>query len=186
MKLNYCFLLIAFATLFTFNANAQITSGNTHFAKGETDINAGLGLVRTFYSSASTVMPPLSVSAEYGITDAISVGGFIGLASAREEWFGGNVNYNFFILGARGSYHFQIFDQMDTYAGLMLGYNNVSANFGDYYDGDIYDDTVAASAMALSAYVGARYNLKDQWCIYGELGYGISVLNIGVSMKLSK
>ncbi|MEM9886651.1 MAG: hypothetical protein AAF849_12230 [Bacteroidota bacterium] len=184
MKLNYCFLILGFMALCTFQSNAQITSGNPHFSKGQIDVNAGIGLLRTFYSNTSTVMPPLSVSAEYGITDAISVGGFIGLSTAREDWFGGNVNYTFFILGARGSYHFNIFDKMDTYAGLMLGYNNVSANFDDVFDGDFYDYNAAASAMALSAYVGGRYNIKEQISIYGELGYGISVLNLGISIKL--
>ncbi len=178
--LSFTFALVFFGT----TLNAQIETGNSNFAKGDIDINAGIGLLKTYYSSTSTVMPPLSVSAEYGITDKISVGGFLGFSTAREEWFGGQVDYTFLILGARGSYHFKIWDKMDTYGGLMLGYNVVSGNYTDNLEGAYYDFDVAASGMALSGYLGGRYNIKDNLSVYGEIGYGISVLNLGVSLKL--
>ena len=175
-----------FFTVFATTATAQLTTGNPNFAKGDIDINAGIGLLQTYYNNTSTVMPPLSVSAEYGVTDKISVGGFIGYSTSKEEFLGGQANYSFLIIGARGSYHFKIWDKMDTYAGLMLGYNNVTGRYDSTFDEGLYDFNVAASGMALSGYVGGRYNIKDNISAYAEIGYGISVLNLGVSFKLGK
>ena len=183
MKLSIRVFVTAICLSFAFAATAQITSGNPHFKKGDVDINAGIGLLKTYYSSTSTVMPPISVSGEYGVSDKISVGGFIGFSTAKEEWLGGQIDYSFLIIGARGSYHLTIWDKMDTYAGLMLGYNKVSADYDNTVDG-IFDFDVAASGVALSAYIGGRYPIKENLSVYGEIGYGISVLNLGVSFKL--
>ena len=179
-SIAFCLALLCFATL----ATAQITKGNDYFQEGQVQLNAGIGLLPTYYSHTSKVLPPVSVSAEMGISNTISVGGFLGVSTGREEWWGGDINYSFIIIGARGSYHFGIFDKMDTYAGLMLGYNIVSANYDDRFYDNSYDYSAAASAMTLSAYVGARYQLKEKLSLFGELGYGISVLNLGVSFKL--
>lgn len=181
------FLAVAFLALLSINpATAQISKGNPNFAKGQIDVNAGFGLMRTFYSGLSTSIPPISVSAEYGITDEISVGGFLGYASAKDRIFlddNDYAKYSFVIIGARGSYHLTIWDKMDTYAGLMLGYNVASAKINS--DLDYLDNySVAASGFALSAYIGGRYNFNEKLGAYAELGYGIAVLNLGVTFKL--
>ncbi|MEM1328325.1 MAG: outer membrane beta-barrel protein [Bacteroidota bacterium] len=186
MKRTFIILISLLSIIGMQQATAQISSGNPNFQQGDIDINAGVGLIRTFYSGASTVLPPLSISGEYGINDKISVGGFMGFSTARESWYGADYNYSFFILGARASYHFTIWEQLDTYGGLMLGYNKVSVSYDDAFGSDFIDYDVAADAMALSAYVGARYPISDKFTVYGELGYGISVLNIGASFKLQK
>ncbi len=184
MKINLVYVFMLVGCLFTTVAGAQITAGNPNFNEGDLDVNVGLGLARTYYSYTSTVVPPLSVSAEYGLSDKISVGGFLGFSTAKEDWYGGEINYSFLIIGARGSYHLTVWDKLDTYAGLMLGYNIVSASFDDTF-GDYLDDySVAASGMALSAYIGGRYGFNEQLSGFVEIGYGISVLNLGVSFKL--
>ena len=180
---NLLFLVLTLvATLSFSNVNAQ-----ANFAgKGQIDINAGVGLLRTIYGTHSTTVPPVSVSAEMGITDKISVGGYIGYTATKDYfWADDNdyANYSFTIIGARGSYHFNLIDKMDTYAGLMLGYAIASSKIVS--DNPYLDDfSAAASGMALSAYVGGRYNFSENLGAFAELGWGISVLNVGVTFKL--
>ena len=187
MKKHF-FLIAVIASLFTLtttNAQISILENNPNFSKGQIDVNAGIGLLRTFYSGHSTLVPPVSVSVEYGITDKISVGGFIGYTSTKDRiWYDANdyARYSFTIIGVRGSYHLNLWDKMDTYGGVMLGYNIASAKYDSNYAWlDNY--AVASSSLALSAYVGGRYMFTDSIGAFAELGYGISVLNLGVNMR---
>ncbi|MGZ3904993.1 MAG: hypothetical protein ACXVC6_14930, partial [Bacteroidia bacterium] len=126
---------------------ASVATQAQSFQKGQVDINLGMGLGNTFIGYGRFVgagysyhrMPTLNASVDYGITDAISIGGYMGYTSFKYSWMyqdyhgsTGWVNYtdtykwSFFILGARGAYHFGEFikiDKLDCYAGLMLGYN---------------------------------------------------------------
>ncbi|NET36775.1 MAG: porin family protein [Cyanothece sp. SIO1E1] len=183
-----CFLILFAASLLaTSQTNAQtITSGNPNFSKGQWDVNAGIGLIRTFYGSHRGVVPPVSVSAELGVTDNISVGGYIGYTSTKDR-FGflddfDVVKYSFVIIGARGSYHFNVWDKMDTYGGLMLGYAVASAKW-DSTNPYLNDASFAASGLSLSAYIGGRYDINENIGAFAEIGYGISVLTIGATMK---
>lgn len=180
------FLIAAFVAVFsTVNAQIDVTATNPNFAKGQIDVNAGIGLLRTFYSGHSTAVPPISISADYGITDKISVGGFLGYTSTKDRYFYDAtdfVKYSFTIIGVRGAYHLNLWDKMDTYGGLMLGYNIASSKVtssSPYWD----DYSVAASGLALSAYVGGRYHFTEQIGAFAEVGYGISVLNLGATVR---
>lgn len=183
-----CFLILFAASLLaTSQTNAQtITSGNPNFSKGQWDVNAGIGLIRTFYGSHRGVVPPVSVSAEVGVTDNISVGGYLGYTSTKDR-FGflddfDVIKYSFVIIGARGSYHFNVWDKMDTYGGLMLGYAVASAKW-DSTNPYLNDASFAASGLSLSAYIGGRYDINENIGAFAEIGYGISVLTIGATMK---
>jgi hypothetical protein len=183
MKNLLFFVLTIAATLSFSNANAQ----NANFGgKGQIDVNAGVGLLRTIYGTHTTTVPPISLSAEYGISDKISVGGYLAYTATKDYlWLDDNdfARYSFTIIGARGSYHFNITDKLDTYGGLMLGYAVASSKIES--DNIYLDDfAVAASGLALSAHVGARYNFTENMGAFAELGYGVSVLNVGVTFKL--
>ena len=59
------------------------------FQKGQTDINIGIGLGNTFIDgSYRNYLPPLSISAEYGITNDVSLGGYFGIAGASYTYYG--------------------------------------------------------------------------------------------------
>lgn len=187
MKNLFFLILFAASLLSTNQVNAQtITAGNPNFSKGQWDVNAGVGLIRTFYGSHRGVVPPVSVSAEVGVTDNISVGGYIGYTSTKDR-FGflddfDVVKYSFLIIGARGSYHFNVWDKMDTYGGLMLGYAVASAKW-DSSNPYLEDASFAASGLSLSAYIGGRYDINENIGAFAEIGYGISVLTLGATMK---
>ncbi len=152
-----------------------------------------MGIGSTLYSGSGykTVLPPLSASFEIGVTELgpgiLGVGGYLGLSSYKwEDAYGGSSwgwKYSNTIIGARGNYHYNFAENLDTYAGLMLGYNIInSKETGDWPSG--YDDYSANSSSFIWAfYVGGRYYFSDSFAAMLELGYGIAWLNIGVAFK---
>lgn len=65
----------------------------------------------------------------------------------------------------------------------MLGYNVVgSKSIGNNSGVDFGSAT--ASGIGYSAFVGARYQFTDRFCGFAELGYGVSALELGISIKL--
>jgi len=196
-------LLLAFILLTAF-ANGQ------SFKNGQVDLNLGIGLGNTFIGSGySTTVPALSLAVDYGITDAISIGGYLGYTKAKWEYSGtgfcnngngvGNFLYAFTdtytwsytIIGVRGAYHFTSLvknDNLDLYAGLMLGDNIASSTFSSvttpFCDKhDVVFSGQSYGGFILSGFLGARYRFNDHVGIFGELGYGIAVLNIGLNYK---
>jgi hypothetical protein len=168
-------IIFCFLACFAVAANAQDI-----FQKGTSVLNLGIGL-------GSHI--PVEASYEYGIVDglidgengSIGLGGYVGWYSYSDSYAGGKWSYSDLVLGVRGAFHYQFVDQLDTYAGLMLGYDIASAKWKG--DGPAFG-TAAASAAALSAFVGARYYFSPSIAAYGELGYGIAYLSVGVALKL--
>ena len=83
------------------------------------------------------------------------------------------------IIGARGALHYALVDKLDTYTGLMLGYNIVSTK----YTGST-NHGASGSGLSWAWYLGGRYYFNQSTAAFAELGYGVSVLNIGVAFKL--
>src|SRR5690606_40595896 len=69
---------------------------------------------------------------------------------------------------------------LDVYGGAMLGYNIVK------YSSDGDDMAMVnnyGSGMGLSGFLGSRWFFSDKIGAYAELGYGVSVLNVGLTFK---
>lgn len=176
-------LFIAFSQL-----NAQM------YSKGQQDLHVGVGIGSTFYGSGfRTVLPPINVSYEKGITENIGVGGYAGYASSRYNYSGFNDlnyhwTYNYIILGARAAYHYDLFKEpkLDTYGGVMLGFTIANARFHSddpSLNEDLYSSP-SSGGFTWSGFLGARYQFKEKLGAYAELGYGISFLNLGLRFKL--
>lgn len=179
------------------------------YKQGQVDFNLGVGVGNTYvharyYTGAGysySSIPTLNASGEYGVTDAIGIGGYIGYSSFKysysNTWFnnGGwhsyvdEYRYSFMILGVRGAYHLDELiqvDKLDAYGGLMLGYNLARYTYSStdpgrnnlVYAGQNY------GGLAYSLFVGARYRFTDNIGVFGELGYGISILNLGLNIKI--
>src|SRR5690349_17982632 len=92
------------------------------YDKGDVLINAGLGFGNFFAGGV-----PVTASVEFAVTDAISIGPYLGFTSYRYNGFGYKWNYNFIDFGGRGSYHFSKHinmntDKLDLYGAVILGY----------------------------------------------------------------
>lgn len=158
----------------------QVSAQESTFDKGDKVVNLGLGLGSSLYSSGG-IIPPLSASFEVGVVDniiergVIGVGGYLGFASYGHRDFYRVTNI---VIGPRGTFHYPFVDKLDTYAGLMIGYNVVSWN----WDNSPGLET-AGSGLVSSFFIGGRYYFSDSMAAMLELGYGIAYLNLGVAFR---
>src|SRR5664279_293172 len=142
----------------------QLFAQESTFKQGDKVINLGIGFGSTYYGSYYTShTPALSASLEVGVKDgildkgSIGVGGYLGYSSAT--WANYYKTSNF-IIGARGSFHYPLVNKLDTYTGLLLGYNIASSK----WTGTGTETTHASSGgVAYSWYIGGRYYFTDKF-----------------------
>lgn len=171
--------VLAAALLFAGMAGAA--QAQEVFGKGDKALNIGIGLGSTI---SGTTIPPITASLDFGVADrlingnngSISVGGLVGYAGSNNDF----VTVHYAIVGARGAFHYQFVDKLDTYAGLLLGYRYARAN----WKSDIIDGNVSSSQIDLGGYLGARYFFTPKVGAFAELGYSIAYANVGVTFKL--
>lgn len=158
------------------------------YKKGVTNLNAGvsIGGLAGLYGTAD--FPPISLGLQFGIHEKLSVGGIVGYSSSTYDWgYWGNTNwkwtYRYIFVGARGEYHFVDVDvkDMDLYGGLTLGYNIVSVSEPSGFTGDY---TAQGSYLLYGFHAGARYMFSPKIGVFGELGYGIGYITLGLNVKL--
>lgn len=156
------------------------------FQTGTGAANLGVGF-GTALNGLSTGRPAISVSYERGLWNAgpgvISLGGYVGNTGFTYKAQDYTQKWNYTVVGARGAYHYNGFTsvpKLDPYGGLMLGYNIVKySTTGEYTGVNNY-----GSGVGYSLFVGGRWYFSENIAAFAELGYGISVANIGVSFKL--
>ncbi len=198
MKKTVLLFCVLFAMGFThafgssFETNQSSSDVESTFLAGDIVVNAGLGIGSTLYRGRyyNTTIPPISLSVEYGAVDdfivedlTLGIGGYLGFSSSRYRWSGFGAeygwDYNNIIVGGRGAVHYPLVENLDTYTGLMLGFNIVTSKS--------YGTTVGSASsggLIYSWFAGGRYYLNDRFALMGELGYGIAYLTIGASIKL--
>ena len=171
--------VLAAALLFAGMAGAA--QAQEVFGKGDKALNIGIGHGTTI---SGTTIPPITASLDFGVADrlingnngSISVGGLVGYAGSYNDY----ATVHYAIVGARGAFHYQFVDKLDTYAGLLLGYRHARVN----WKSDIINGSVGASEIALGGYLGARYFFTPKIGAFAELGYSIAYANVGVTFKL--
>jgi hypothetical protein len=148
--------------------------------KGKSFLNAGIG-IGTFglYGTGGL---PITASYEYGFTDKISGGAYVGLISRKYAI--NTYRYKYYVIGARASYHFSELlkvteEKLDIYGGASLYYRGYTLNY-DYAGSK---DKISGGTVGLALHAGARYKLKNNFGVYAELGYGISPLQLGASLQ---
>ena len=183
---------LALGLLAVFNAQ-QINAQS--YGKGHTDLHLGIGLLGTYYGSGvHSLIPPVNVSFETGVAENIGVGGFLGFSTANYKYdaFGTKYrwNYTYILLGARGAYHVGSLLEMDSkwdpYGGLMLGYYIANATFhsDDPNINEANYSSPVSSSVGWSLFAGTRYQISDKFGVYGELGYGFALVNVGLHLKI--
>ncbi len=145
------------------------------FAKGDNVASVNIGL-------AGSYGQPVSVTYEYGICNlgnnmSIGIGALAGFGVDKEHVNGYKHSYSNLIFGARGAWHYTKVDNLDLFAGVTLGYDIVSAEIG----GNAKATTT--SGFFQGYYVGARYYFTNSFGVNAEIGDGIGLINLGVSLK---
>lgn len=184
-------------TLFgAFALSVSIYAQSPTFSEGDLVFNLGVGLGTNLYSGTGfkSTLPPISISGEYGVKEdflttgmTLGLGGYFGFAGSKYEQKIGTLSwgykYSYTVIGVRGAVHYPLVEKLDTYGGLMLGYNIVSGKeTGNAPLGISYDAT--SSSVAFSVYLGGRYYFTDKFAAMAELGYGIAYLNLGIALKI--
>ena len=124
-------LFVVCALAFTFpihKANGQL------FHVGDKDLNftIGYGTPWVFYHDYRTMLPPIAVSLDVGFRDdlgpgVLSIGGLIAATTYKDavinpSWIHEYGEKSTTLIGAlRGTYHYQFFDELDTYGGVHMG-----------------------------------------------------------------
>lgn len=140
------------------------------FQKGDLIANAGIGLGSTFAFTGGLGLP-LGGGVEFGVTDAIGVGGEIGFVS------GGGLTAIY--VGPKGYYHFNELlnienEKLDVYAGLSLYYRHFS------YSGFSFG---IGSGIYPGFHIGGRYYFSDNFGVTAELGNSYGWLKAGICLK---
>ncbi len=167
------------------------------FSVGTNAVNLGVGVGSRYgygagYSGGnSSVSPAFSVSYERGIValgpGVVGVGGIVGYQGANYDYGSGSGKWSYsdVIVMLRGSFHYPLADNLDTYAGLGIGIRRLSSSYSGpvnpYYN---LDASASATAATSGLFVGARYYFSSSIGAFAELGYDQTYLKVGLAAKL--
>ncbi|MEI6753777.1 MAG: hypothetical protein WCK78_11495 [Paludibacter sp.] len=91
-------------------------------------------------------------------------------------------NYTNIVLGARALAHYKLISQLDTYGGIMLGYDILGSTLTP---NDIVLSSTNKSFIFYGGVVGVRYQFGPKLGVYLEGGSAsVSNASIGISYKL--
>ena len=180
-KFLLTFVICMFAAVYT-SAQEPV------FRQNDNVISFGIGIGGTLYSdlvytgSSIKRMPTISFGYERCIIDnlfndksAIGVGGAFGYTSAEYN----NGKSTDFMIGARGAFHYALVDNLDTYAGVVVGYN-----FNSWKKtGEVLTISSSTSGLTSAVFVGGRYYIADVLAVFAEIGYGYTIFNTGIALK---
>ncbi len=175
----------------------SLNATSQNFIKGTSVVNLGVGLGGNVlnYSGANSQLA-YSISAEKGIWPVgeigiISMGGYAGRSGYKYSGKYGTYTYsqkwNYTTIGVRSAFHLTALKdtKIDLYGGLMLGHNILTYK---YEDNDPYGDYTSAGTYGgttgTTEFLGCRYYINKKSAAFAELGYGVSYLTAGVSIKL--
>ncbi len=160
------------------------------FKSGDKVIQMGLGFGVPGSYGDSTTVPPVALSFDMAVPIAkmklpFSFGGIIGYS--RDVWeqnivgYKTEITYNYILIGARVLFHFNLVNNMDFYAGLMMGYNIVTSSV----ETNVPGGNVSADEgyLAYGELVGLRYFFTDTVAVYVEAGYTFGYINGGLAFK---
>ena len=179
------FLTLAICVIAGIGASAQQPT----FVKGDNVASLGVGLGGYYggwYGHGVKKMPLISASFDHCFFDnlfneksSIGIGGLVGYKSIKvvDYW-----KINYIVIGVRGTFHYALVNKLDTYGGLHLGYDICNSKYIGPY-GSTWDRSTGGSGLSYGFFVGGRYYFTNSIGAYAELGYGYSILNLGVSFK---
>jgi hypothetical protein len=153
---------------------------NIVFNKGDKVLNAGLGFGAEFkrsYFSQTNRIPPIIASYEMGVKDELfdknSTLGIGAIGGFTREWNKKyDYGYTYFFIGLKGSIHYQLIENLDTYGGLILGLEFFGVNSSQ------------SNELTQSFLLGGRYYLSDNLGTFLEFGVGMLTYgNIGIAVK---
>lgn len=136
---------------------------------------------------------PVEVSYEKGVKEdflgveglVLGLGGNLGYYGYKNDFanLAGSYTWKYtnIIVAGRALAHYPIIDKLDTYTGVLLGYNVASSKYEGPNAGSIPSPSVGG--VVFGGIAGARYEFSQSLGAYIEAGFGISNLNVGLAYK---
>lgn len=197
-----CVIFLSLPRQVRAQAAAATGPGNQSFGQGSFDINPGIGFGYD-YGYLGTFYPAIIVSGDYGLNvsagpGTIAIGGEVGFKYGTYSYTFGDysASYSETYIAARGTYHWTPpgAPKVDLYGGIPLGFRiDHYSEWGSYVSGyDVYGYPIygyhqisaTGTDPLIGLFIGASYYVSSKIGIFAELGYNISILNIGVNIKL--
>lgn len=188
--------ILSFLLISPFLLQAQYSKPTRVFGKGQLDIQAGVGIFPTYIADKpEPVVLPLQLSLRWMATDLLSFNAFAGYSTcrSREEVMFDNTRGRWYnetwFLGVENGFHYTKIDDWDLYGGLSLLYQHVrlETDSPDLIRAMVHSGIQPQRGkMALTAYIGSRFALSARTNIFAELGYGVSLLKVGVGYRVAE
>ena len=179
--------------------SSPVFGQNQVFNKGNFNFSAGYGLVPTFLADGGTSnIPPLSARLGYSFSQHFNLSGYFGYSASTSkptlysDGIYSQFKNDFMMMGLRGELRSQRSEKFDIYGGFMLAYNHpivkeVAVEGGSEIireEGVPRGFNTPEGQLLYSGFVGGTYFVTKKIGVFAELGYGISMLNTGLSFKL--
>lgn len=188
--------LIIFGAL----TNSTSLSAQSSTTPSRFTLSAGFGLFPTYFKAKDrSGFLPLSFRAGIDVSKAITIGGFFGFSNttAKPKVFQGEGSYitnKTKVFAIRAMFKKEFSERVTGYGGSMLGVHH--ADVKEYTNGTNtlvlraedeptpFNPNEKDSKLVYSAFMGATVKVAQKVNLYGEIGYGISLANIGVSVRI--
>ncbi|MBR0025034.1 MAG: hypothetical protein IJP59_10585 [Muribaculaceae bacterium] len=163
------------------------------------------GVISALYGSGyKTQIPPVGLDIEWlSVPIGGHGGGFaIGVSAQYSKykledalfswssWGGVNTEdaYLWSIVGGViGSYNYYFSPKFEVFGTVLLGYEYAKAKFGDGKNEDewskYFDDNIGAGGFAYNVSAGVRYHFTPSFNVRAQLGYGVSVVDVGLGFR---
>lgn len=172
-------------------------------------LNFGIGFGNPSYQSlyrgagySYGITPATSLSYEQPLPKKLGpgylgVGAYFGYQHEHENYnnvyYYNSVNYyynhswNYFMIAARAAYHWDVLNSKnaEVYAGAIIGVRIQTYTYSTNDPGqhDPYTYNEGSVFPAYTVFAGARWYFAKRVGVFGEVGYGISYLTGGISLK---
>lgn len=181
-------------TLLSITLNAQ----HAKIKPGQVQFGIGLGMVPTYAADATTtIVPPLSAQLDVFLSPNFSLGTYLAYSKTEGEnlYANAGISEEFvndtWMVGLRSSFHSNDLNDWRVYGGFVVGATLPSIDKTvELLPGENQRDDELPSfsrpsenGFLFSGFVGTRRYLNDNWSAFGELGFGISLVNLGLSYK---
>lgn len=148
-------------TCFLFIMNI-VNAQEALFLKGDKKINVGVGIHN---------YPIGSLSLDYGLIDGIFDDGTFGVGPYLGVGF--SSLYTYFAVGGRGSFHYPLVEDLDTYVGASLGVRFATSSYRE--NGSLFTPGI---------FIGANYPVSKNIVLFGEIGSAVTYLNVGITLVI--
>ncbi|MCP3930246.1 MAG: outer membrane beta-barrel protein [Bacteroidetes bacterium] len=190
--------------LISFSSAAQKKSDVQPIKSGDIQVNCGIGLVPTFFMDKATVVaPPLKFGLDYYVSPRFSLDFSAGFSSSSFDKFYHDTTskcdcgpmevsrtyaHNYYFFNLRPTIHIEAANvKWDVYGGFSMGYaiSDINPNEGNMDRHEMHVGIKERqSGFAFSGYFGAKYCLGKNIRLLGEVGYGISLVQLGIAYKI--